>query len=306
MKTTLLIFLITPILSFSQANDLVRLAGTKVAMIIPKNYTISSSFKGFEKSENGTNKVEVEEFQNYNYLQNEEKIIERSIKNFDGKVIQNQKIKIDDFSATFLLLEKTKYKSCQLYFGDNDFMVGISSFLRDISDENIDAIKKSLLSTHYEKKMILSAYDRAIFTANDSGSQFKLSRISGDIFQYTKNGIKEDVFKKSNESYIINQIRLKENTSAEMISKEKYSNYYFNILGFELKERKNYGLKNINGYEECYQEIFYGKMLGKDTEIKTTVLVKNLNAVNIISISNINDTKLQNEFDKITNTIILK
>jgi PBP1b-binding outer membrane lipoprotein LpoB len=175
----------------SLTKDHIPISGTGVSLIPPQGYNLASNFPGFMKDQQSA--IFVSQFMNQSYEITLSENGKEYYKNKGANNIIEKQLRINGFNATLIEMSaNTNNKAFGLVMGDSSSSVMIIATCSLQDSTEINSLKKSVLSIHYDKNSISSPLESANFKINLSESSFKLSDYAGGSFVFTKNGARVD------------------------------------------------------------------------------------------------------------------
>jgi len=300
------LILITFLFSCKNSNELepgqyVNISGTRLFIIPPKDFKISSNIIGLENDKLGI--IQVQDLIGGNHFSNEKTFTKKAIESYGVKVFEFQELKIESFNAKFVhTQEKKETNEMKIIFGDSTFSEMVLAIFQPNNKELKNEIKKSLLSIKYDKNLKVDPLLTIYFKIDNNSSKFKFAKTSANMFLYSTNGIVKNSYE--NEPMVmvttfpIDQVATKEYLMESMLNGLIQN-------GFEKTETKSISKQKVNGYDS-YQVEVYGNMKNKKTLVYLLVLVKQDKAIGVYGVTNINLESNLIEFKKIIQNIKFK
>jgi hypothetical protein len=285
----------------NQNSEKTLIPGTRIYLEKPENFKPSKDFIGLES---GQSVLQFIDLFGGNYNSNAKTFTKENFENKGVKVFDFKELKIDNYPAKLAFIQgNPNQKSLQLVFGDNEFSVMAMAFVPDFEKENIEKIKKALLTIEYDKERVVDPFEIAFFQLDDSNSSYKYSKTISNMFLYTKNGEKKDNFM-GESAYLVSQLPTDSpNMNAKKVLDTNLSSLIQN--GLQVTERKATDRTNINNFK-CYEEIIVGTLNNQETHILMTAVVNKSKCVIIAGLAKDNFKTTIKEFEVLTDTLIMK
>ena len=251
MKFFRAFILIVPIaiIAYSQdkqpAEKATAVAGTKVSMQPPAEFTPSSQFPGFEYEALGSSIIITEfpgPFKEISAGVSDPAVLKKR----DISVLSRQQVKVDGQSGLLVQVAQnafgTDYIKWLLIFGDEKESVMIAAtFPKEYENKLSEKMKTSILSATWERGKDLA------FTINEKGD-LKLARRFSNMLAFTSGGV---IPKASSDDplFVVGQ----SNSRIEFSNPEGYarSRIYTTegVNGVEIEQINKMTIDNMNGYE---------------------------------------------------------
>lgn len=279
----------------------INIPGTRLYIIPPPNFNLSSGFIGLQKGEYSM--VNIYDLVGGNINTNAATFNKVEFEKKGAKVFDFQEIKVNGYSAKFIHVQgDATAKAYELVFGDTTFTTMVMA-VYPISDEKTgNDILNSLNTIYYDKNKKINPFETANFLLDDKNSKFKFFHYNANLYIYTIDG-KEDKENKDAPVVLVLQSPMDKNMTAKSLAEMMIAK--IKQYGLTNPEIKNSSSEKINGYETYLAEV-YGQMNGKNSLIYYCVLAKDNKAIIIQGIAKNEIEDNIEEFKRMANAIKLK
>jgi hypothetical protein len=278
----------------------IRIPGTHVYLIPPKDFSLSQTFMGFTNSKN-TSILVMDVFGSDFRVQSKD-FNKATFEATGLKIYDYKEFKINGKQARYLYTNSlnSEDNNLMLAFGDSTFTVLLTVSLSVNDKKSFQKAEKCLLSIVYEGKVKIDPLETAKFTLDLSNTEFKFEKSESGLFFYKSNK------SSSNDSdlpvFIISQMPYPEATdeilkltTKQMI--EKAREYGTDSLNLDFKKIEINGCQAIEttgfGIKNNQKILYYLLVVGKQN--------------NVIAINSIIQSDFENKLKKITDlTHIIK
>lgn len=276
----------------TKAAKLVNIPGTRVFIIPPEGFTVSSTLPAIEKGNSGM--VQAMDLPGGNFYTNAATFSKENFEQKGMKVFEYKELKINGLPAKLAFIQRDpQTKVYNLVFGDSTFSTMVMGVFASNDNKTGEQIKQALLSIYYDKGMDADPLATAPFKLNDSKSIFKFAKSGASMYLYSIDGVKKDAYE--NEPYFM----------ALSIPIEGAS---LNSLADDMAEMiKDSHIKNIsenktNGFQSFKREV-YGKLNGKPALLFQHIVLIGQSAIVMQGIADDNFDKYIAEFEKLSGTV---
>ncbi|MBC6613273.1 hypothetical protein H8B15_20295 [Hymenobacter sp. BT507] len=165
----------------------VRIPNTRLLLLPPAGFSTAPGFAGLR---HGNVAVQVYELPTTNYYTNAASFGPAKITARGGKVLADDAVQVQGYPARLIWAEpQPTRRSYQLAFGDSTFAVLLTTTPYPAADTATGAaLRRALLSAHYERGMAADPFARLGFTLDDKASRFAFARQMGNQLIYTQAG----------------------------------------------------------------------------------------------------------------------
>lgn len=243
----------------TKSSDHVNIPGTKLFMILPDGFIVSSGIQGFvnDKIKARVQVIEYNTGTNFN-----EKNAENSFKSKGYSLLKIEDYNLNSYRGklAFLKREETKESVLMLGFSDTTFTIVIVAHFTPNSAIS-EQLKKSLLSSYYDPSFMKEDPSlSAPYILNTADSKFKLVQAGEGVYIYSPN--KELNLSKS--TVIILATEFDENHKTEQLSKYgATNNAEAGMSNEKIIKTTPVELRNY----EAYEAVAYGIWKDKKTLI---------------------------------------
>jgi hypothetical protein len=166
----------------------VRIGGTKVYAIFPKEYQYYPGFARIQK--NDSLYLQFEEQTPSSFKQDIKYIISNTIDTMRVKNALIKNIKVKNFDAIYSESPSTSSGMTQLnlFFGDDSFVVIINGFYKSSDEKGKTELQNILKSIFYDNLLYINALELANFEFDPSITNFKPAMSATNIFMFSLNG----------------------------------------------------------------------------------------------------------------------
>lgn len=164
----------------------VHIPGTRLYIVPPKDFTITSAPSGLQKNEN-TMIVITESKLGGNFYSDDKAISKEELEKRGAKVLSHKEIILNGYPATYVFMTGDANVH-MLKFGDTTFMTMLVATY-PLTDKGIENdVISSLNSIWFDKEKIIDPFETAIFNLNEHVGSFKFNRFASNMYIYTING----------------------------------------------------------------------------------------------------------------------
>src|SRR6185312_1310794 len=165
----------------------VRVPGTRLFLIPPPHFTLSSWYSGFEKKEVAA--IVVIDQPGGSYAASAGSFTKAELESRGVKVLDFRDLTINGFPARFAEVKGPgASKVFELVFGDPTFAAMVTASNKAGDDATGAALIGSLNSIVYDKKVKTDPFELAHFSVGSNTSVFKFFRSNGNMFIYSVGG----------------------------------------------------------------------------------------------------------------------
>ncbi|PWK72971.1 hypothetical protein LX99_04302 [Mucilaginibacter oryzae] len=189
-------------LNTAKTNNLVRIAGTKVYMQIPKTYQYIKELARYQK--NDKLYIQVIESNAANFNKAKSGFTRQAIEAKGAKIDVIKNIKLNQFEAIFgdgpsKYPDETKV---MLVLGDETFVAIVAGVCKTADKEGKAELLQILKSVYYDKDLKSDPLELANFVFDHSITNFKYAMTASGMFMYNEKG-KDDANNSLADSFII-------------------------------------------------------------------------------------------------------
>ena len=178
----------------------VNIPGTRVFLVPPKGFKISSTFKGLEKGD--ITRIEVTDLDGTNFSITAPTFSKDQIEQAGYPVLEFKELTVNGFPAKMAFLRgRNSIRVYGFVFGDSTFSTIIWAVFDGREGATRDQVRRALLSVYYDTSMNLNSYAPAVFTLDDSKSKFKFAKSEDGRNIYSLRGIAKKDYK--DEPYVV-------------------------------------------------------------------------------------------------------
>jgi hypothetical protein len=270
----------------------INIPGTRVFIVPPEGFRISSTLPAIEKGEVGL--VQAMDLPGGSFYTNAATFSKERFEQKGIKVLEYKELKVNGFPAKLVFMQgDPQTKVYNLIFGDSTFSTMLMGVFASNDDKTGEQVKKALLSIYYDKALKIDPFATAPFKLNDSKSIFKFAKFAASTYLYSIDGIKKDSYQ--NEPYFMAvalptqgaSLKAIADNMAEMIKDSKF---------------KNVSENKTNGFQSLKREV-YGKLNGKPALLFQHIVLIGQSAIVMQGIADDNFDKYIIEFEKLSNTV---
>lgn len=314
MKYLLILFTILSINTLAQTNPTVKdkiqnkksnkhtnILGTRLYLEAPAGFKPSTTFIGLQKGQNAI--FNVYDLTEGNFYTNAANYNREAFEGKGIKVYEYKEITINNFPARYLHLRSEDGSNAYtLVFGDSSFSVMIMGMCAENDQQTGNDIITAINSIYYDKSKIISPFETAAFTIDETASRFKYFKYQASIYFYTLDG--KDYSLTPNSPYIL----LMQFPADASINAKDVKTLLINKMaekGFADIEIKNNVEVSVNPYETSRAEA-HGMLNGKPTVLCLYVIS---NGTKIIALEGIVTSDVENnlvEFYHLAETVKIK
>ncbi len=172
----------------SKTKKHVRVLGTKVYGIMPKDFVYIKELARYQK--NDTLYVQIIESNSSNFIQAKSSFTKEAIEAKGAKVDVLKNIKINEFEAIYGE-GPSKYPNetkLMLVFGDESFLVMVAGVCKTTDILAKRKLQEIFKSIYYERSLQLDPLELANFEFDQTITGFKYSMTMSNMFMYAENG----------------------------------------------------------------------------------------------------------------------
>jgi hypothetical protein len=176
----------------TKTDKLVRVKGTKVYGMMPKDFQYIKELARYQKNDNLY--VQVIESNASNFVQAKPNFTKQAIEAKGAKIDVLKNIKLNEFEAIYgegpsKYPDETKLI---LIFGDESFLVMIVGVCKTTDIEGKKQLQEIFKSIYYDKSLQVDPLELANFEFDQTITNFKYAMTASNMFIFTENG-KEDL-----------------------------------------------------------------------------------------------------------------
>ena len=163
----------------------VNIPGTRLYILPPPNFKVSSSFPGLERDK--ASAIQVMDIADGSFYTNAASFNRAGFENRGAEVLDYKDTTVNRFPAKYAYIKgEAGTKSYMVTFGDSSFCVLVSALVPiDEKDEGADQIKKSLFAMTYDKGLRVDPFATAPFVLDDRNAKFKFLKFAANMYLYT-------------------------------------------------------------------------------------------------------------------------
>lgn len=170
----------------------ISVAGTKVSLIPPPNFTKAENFCGFQNEETNSAILIIEAPAPFNETTKD--FTKSGFQSQGVNLINKEELTLNNLPAFFIEAEQNAYgkiyKKYILVFGsDNNTTVVNATFPKEYNAEISDKIKKSILSVVYTKSKKTNSLEQINYSINVENTKLKPAATFANCALYTVDGI---------------------------------------------------------------------------------------------------------------------
>ncbi len=289
-------------ISSTKTANHINIPGTRLYIIPPPGFTLSSSFTGLQKGEN--NAIQIMDMIGGDFSKNAATFSKEKFEGKGMKVLDYKEFKLNEYSAKYAVYNKpnTTINSTNLVFGDNSFST-LAMAVYPAADEKIaNEIKQAIYTIYYDKNTKIDPFATAAFKLDETRSKFKFANSSAGLFIYTIDG-KDDEDSNDKALVLVTTVPTDGTRTAKDLSDMSLES--LQKKGFTLKSTNNTSADNVNGYE-AYQTEVMGMMNGKECMLYQMVLKGKVKSIIIQGLINSDMEANLREIKALAQTIKLK
>lgn len=270
----------------------VNIPGTKVFIVPPAGFKISSRLPAIEKG--NTAMVQVMDLDGGNYYTNAAEFTRNNFEKKGIKVLEFKELMVNKFPAKIAFLQGgDQTKVYDLVFGDTTFSTMIMGVFPASDAEAGEQVKQALLSVYYDKAKKIDPFAAARFRLDDSRSIFKFAKFAASVYMYSIGGVKKESY--NNEPYFMAIALPTEGKSVRTIADEMVNTLKNSTI-------KNVSENKTNGFPALKREV-YADMNGKPVVLYQHVVSMGEITVAMMGVADSNIEKYIAEFEKLSNTV---
>jgi hypothetical protein len=251
----------------TKTQELINIPGTRLFIIPPDSFSISSNFIGLSSSNNSA--IQIFDIVGGNYFAKADSLNKSNYERKGIKVNEFKNTTINRFSAKYVVMQgNSGTEIINLIFGDSSFWTMLTAIYLSTDSVTCKNIQKSLETIYYDKKFVINPLNTAPFTLADSTSTFKFAKYISGMYIYTKGGVYSDNFYE-NPFVIVSIVPLDSALDLKNIS---------DLLIASL-ERNGLTQKNINGEKrkennghEVFETELNGRIKGRQSSIYQMII----------------------------------
>ncbi len=294
------IFICSISLLCAQSSSVI-IPGTRLSIIPPAGYKLSTNFKGLEKSKDIF--IKIYDPYNANYIKYAQTFTRESLENGGSEVQEYKKTTVSGLPAKYAALQNNSGgKSYFLVFGDSSFSVMLVGACPANSNEDEQKIKTALMSVTYNKSMKSDPFAGAFFNLDDKNSSYRFAKCKNDFYIYSDNGIIGDKY--SGESIVsVLPFSSEYTVGDETIAKAILSSYQqYGITEAKTKKETQVQVGTLNAMEVEIN----AKVDNKKAVIYRLTLVDGKKALLILGIATSDFDKNMDSFRSLAHTAKFK
>jgi hypothetical protein len=270
----------------------VNIPGTRVFIVPPDGFKLSSTLPAIEKSDAGL--VQAMDLVGGSFYTNAATFSKERFEQKGVKVFEYKELKINGFPAKMALIQgDPQTKVYNLVFGDSTFSTMVIGAFAANDAKAGSQVKQAILSIYYDKKKTIDPFASALFRLDDSKSLFKFASFTAQVYLYSVGGVKKNAFE--HEPYFMAvSIPTEGSTLAAVADNMSKMVTESNV--------KNVSEDKTNGFPSLKREV-YGKLKGKLVLLFQHIVLIDQSAVVMQGIAEDNFEQYIAEFEKISNTV---
>lgn len=170
----------------------IRVKGTKVFGLIPKDYTYVKELARYQKNDKLYIQI-IEPNTPSSFIKAKSNITKQAIEAQGAKVDVLEDIKLNDFDAIYGEgpSKKPGETKLMLFFGDDSFIVMIAGVCKTDDIDGLREIQEIFKSIYYDKSMQVDPLELSNFEFDQSITSFKYTMTASNLFMYSENGAKD-------------------------------------------------------------------------------------------------------------------
>lgn len=278
----------------------VNIPGTRLYLVLPPGYTVSSGFAGIQKNDNTA--LVITDLVGGNFYSNAATFNKAGFEQKGAKVFDYQEITVGGYPAKFVFMQGDEVSKCYaLVFGDSTFSTMIMGIYPP-ADKAADASTlQAINSIYYNKNHKIDPFASAFFSFNGKASKFRFAKFAANLYMYSTNG---EIIENYGDDPMMMVLQTPKDGSTSL-SEMANSLVLGEKHGFKLIEKKNINTMKINGYD-AYQMEVYGEMKDKPVMIYYCLVANGDKAVALQGIAHSAFDSELKEFRKLAHSIQLK
>jgi len=292
---------IDPNIKNSRTDKHIHIPGTRLYMIPPPGFKVSSTFIGLQKGESAI--INIYDLVGGNINTNAATFSQAEFERQGAKVFEFKEISVNDFPAKYIQMQgDPAAKGQSLVFGDTTFTTMIMTSYPAADEKTGNDIIQSLNTIYYDKSKKIDPFEAANFSIDDNASKFKFSQYAANVYVYTIGGVNSEEDKDA-PVVLISQYPKEETMTGKSLTDMLVNKIQQN--GITIHGRKNTFAGKINGYD-AYQTELYGQMQGNYSLLYYCVLIKGDKVITIQGTSKNNMAANLEEFKKMAKAVKIK
>ena len=285
----------------SKTSNHINIPGTRVFIIPPTNFKVSTTFIGLQKSDKAI--FNIYDLVDGNFYSNAATFNKESFEKQGIRVFEYKELKVNGYPAKYVSLQgEVTTKAYGLVFGDTTFSTMIMAVYPVTDETTGKEILNSLNTIFYDKDTKIDPFATANFTLNDNASIFKFKQYNANLFIYSIGGVEN---KEDKDAPAVIVIQMPKDNSMTVKSIADMMLAKLQQYGLTNAQIKNISTEKINGYDS-YQTEVYGQMKENNSLIYYCVVAKDDKTIVFQGIAKNDIENNLSEFKKLVNTIKLK
>ncbi|MCU0439013.1 MAG: hypothetical protein MUC49_14030 [Raineya sp.] len=214
----------------------IRIKGTKVFAIIPKDFEYVSELARYQKDKNLY--IQVIESNSSNFIEAKPTFTKETIEAKGAKVDVSKNIKFNDFESIYVE-GPSKYDGetkLMMAFGDETFLVMIVGVFKTGDNDSREILRQILKSTYYDKSLQLDFFELSNFEFDESITNFQYAMSASNMFLYAENG-KSDI-----NNPIANSLLF---AVMPQMSEEQAEAFFYDLCSRHERDKMQFENKNI-------------------------------------------------------------
>jgi len=286
------------------SKDYSQIPGTKVYLIIPSGFKLSSRITGIEKNDNTG--INIMDLQGGSFNSNAKNYTKENFESKGINVKEFYEFSINGFKARLARLQgDPTAESYQMVLGDSTFSVAFMAVFLSSDSISASQIKNCFVNAIYDKNLKIDPFKTARFDIDFKNSKMKFAKFGANMYMFSTNGVDNPDDYPDGAMFMVSQLpsdpsymqNLKNTSDLMLAGMKKYG-----LTDFEAKLE---GIVFFNG-NKAYKYIGFGKK-GLDKTLVYQVVTGNSNV--ILMIIGTAKSDFENNikvYDDLTNTIKLK
>lgn len=292
---------IDPDIKNTKTDKHINIPGTRLYMIPPPGFNVSSAFIGLQKGENAI--INIYDLVGGNINTNAATFSQAEFERQGAKVFEFKEISVNNFPAKYIQMQGNPVaKGQSLVFGDTTFTTMIMTSYPANDEKTGNDIIQSLNTIYYDKNKKIDPFEAANFSIDDNASKFKFSQYAANVYVYTTGGVNSEEDKEA-PVVLISQYPKEETMTGKSLTDMMINQ--IQQKGIAIHGRKNTFTGKINGYD-AYQTELYGQMQGDYSLLYYCVLIKGDKVITIQGSSKNNMAANLEEFKKMARAVKIK
>ncbi len=282
----------------SRTNKHILVPGTRLYINPTGNFKLSDNYTGLFNDKN----AQIYIFDNIETdFKNKSQIFLEDIRSVKGlKVKTQQEFLFDNYQSLFIIAESSGFKQYYLLFGDSSFSEKIIAIVPKGEHVLEDQAEDAVLSAYYDKSVITVIPNIKGFKLDDRKSKMKLEHYSAMMYEYSFNGIKNDL-----SAPYLNLVTIPKDSSMSLHDLSTIMLKKFFTKGISNIQIESSSASQVNGFKS-YELVANGISNGVAILIYQLLAENDTKRAVIAGVS----TKVQDsilvEFRNLSNTIIFK